>query len=278
MILMSGLFAEKRLFIFRWGRDRKSKTEWLERILSDKITDISEDHYLLFHNIWDKEEGLSSWLRSHADIRVIDTLWDKFIWTSRSGLDAQTVWLIIDTYRQWESSREKWDTNALLGYDIAHTMERVSLMIESSIVLSRADIVWCCDAYGWDTVFALGDAIMDIRIPLALDICRRLTSISRVDAWIGSFIWLLRNNLYIRYLRECGQRESEIASIIRIHPYVLKKWYNSRISYTSLRELYEKIITSNIAYKRGKWLKDTELWRILSIELALLDLQKTKNL
>jgi hypothetical protein len=33
MILMGGLFAEKRLFIFRGGRDRKSKTAGLEAML-----------------------------------------------------------------------------------------------------------------------------------------------------------------------------------------------------------------------------------------------------
>jgi hypothetical protein len=48
---MSGLFAEKRLFIFRGGRDRKSKAEGIEKILTEKISDIPEDHYLLFHNI-----------------------------------------------------------------------------------------------------------------------------------------------------------------------------------------------------------------------------------
>lgn len=51
MILMSGLFAEKRLFIFRGGRDRKSKVLGLEALLEEKLSDIPEDHFLLFHTI-----------------------------------------------------------------------------------------------------------------------------------------------------------------------------------------------------------------------------------
>jgi hypothetical protein len=51
MILMSGLFAEKRLFIFRGGRDRKSKALGIEALLEEKLSDIPEDHFLLFHTI-----------------------------------------------------------------------------------------------------------------------------------------------------------------------------------------------------------------------------------
>jgi hypothetical protein len=51
----------------------------------------------------------------------------------------------------------------------------------------------------------------------------------------------------------------------------------SQISYRELKKIYTKLVTVSVAYKRGKWLKDSELWRILSIELALLDLQKSKN-
>jgi hypothetical protein len=57
----------------------------------------------------------------------------------------------------------------------------------------------------------------------------------------------------------------------------VKKWYTSQISYTQLQKLYTKLVMMSVAYKRGKWLRDSELWRILAIELALLDLQKSRN-
>ena len=96
---MSGLFAEKRLFIFRGGRDRKSKTEGIEKILIEKISDIPEDHYLLFHNVGDKEDGLLAWLRKNADTRKIDTVWDMDAWMKRSEIDVDTLKIILSTYR-----------------------------------------------------------------------------------------------------------------------------------------------------------------------------------
>ena len=140
MILMSGLFAEKRLFIFRGGRDRKSKTEWLERILSDKIADIPEDHYLLFHNVWEKEEWLLSWLRKNADTRSIDTIWDRDAWEQRSDIAPQALALILSTYRSAESTRPRDEPiYQLLGHDIAHTIEMVSLTERSGQKLEKKE-------------------------------------------------------------------------------------------------------------------------------------------
>ncbi len=274
IILMAGLFTQKRLFIFRGGRDRKSKGAGLEVLLEEKLESIPTDHFLLFHNIWEKEEWLTSWLAKNADTRKIDTLWDAKSWIARSGLEVATVTRILATYRESELGREKTDNNPLLGHDIAHTMEMVSLRQESGEILHIVDITDLCHGYGGDTMFALADAIMAINIPFALDILHRISTTSKVDEWFGGFMGTLRNSLYIKYLKYHGSSESEIASIVKIHPFVLKKWYSSRISYPSLKKLYEKFVTMSVAYKRGKWLQDSELWRVLTIELALLDLQK----
>jgi DNA polymerase III delta subunit len=273
-IMMSGLFVEKRLFIFRWWRNKKSKAEGLESILKAKIDQIPDEHYLLFHNIEEKEEWLISWLASNADTRYINTLWDKAAWTSRSALEPNLIDLILTTYRDLESHREKWDASHLLGHDIAHTIEMIRLLKETGKKLSKEEVISLCHGYGWDTMFALVDAIMANNTSLSLEIYHRISSISRVDEWFPGLIWLLRNNLYIKYLGSLWMNESTIATMLKIHPFVLKKGYSSKISYETLKKLYKKLVSISIAYKRGKWLKDSELWRILSIDLALLDLQK----
>ena len=275
MILMSGLFAEKRLFIFRGGRDRKSKTEWLERILSDKISDIPDDHYLLFHNVWEKEEWLTSWLRKNADTRKIDTIWDTVAWESRSDIDTDTLALVLSTYRSAESSRSKDEPmNPLIGHDIAHTIEMIILTENSGKKLEKSDILELCHGYGWGTMFALSDAIIALDISLALDILHRMADTSKVDAWISGLIGTLRNHLYIKYLRHLGASESTTSRLLQKEVY---KWYKAPISYIQIKKLYTKLVKMSIADKRGKWLQDSELWRILAIELALLDLQKSKN-
>ncbi len=276
MILMSGLFTEKRLFIFRGWRDRKSKADGIEKMLQEKSDNIPEDHYLLFHNVWEKEEWLLTWLRKNADNRKIDTLWDKDAWEKRSNIDTKALNLILSTYKGAEATRSKDDIgNPLLGHHIAHTIEMVSL---SGVLQQKDAIIALCHGYGGDTMFALTDAVMSMDIVRALDILHRITATTKIDEWFGGWMGSLRNTLYIRYLREQGERESDIVDITRIHPYVVQKWYISKIPYSELQKLYNKLAMMSVAYKRGKWLKDSELWRILAIELALLDLQKSKNL
>lgn len=277
VILMSGLFVEKRLFIFRGGRDRKSKTAGLEEILTSQLDNLPDDHFLLFHNISEKEEWLKTWLSKNADVRKIDTLWDKKVWESRFDIDTDTLSLVLKTYQEWETSRERWDSYSLIGHDIAHSFEMISLLQLSGKKTDSKEIISLCYGYGGDTLFSLVDAIMWLNINLALAIFHRITNTNRVDEWFGSFVGLLRNNLYIKRMKDMGESENEIWNLLKIHPYMLKKGYSSKISYREIRKLYEKLITMSIAYKRGKWLKDSELWRILSIELALLGLQKSGN-
>ncbi|MBX9808976.1 hypothetical protein K2X92_01125 [Candidatus Gracilibacteria bacterium] len=277
VILMSGLFVEKRLFIFRGGRDRKSKAAGLEDILTSQLDNLPDDHFLFFHNISDKEEGLKTWLSKNADVRNIDTLWDKKIWESRFDIDSQIISLVLKIYQEGESSRERGDSYSLIGHDIAHTFEMISLLQESGKKLDNTEISGLCYGYGGDTLFSLVDAIMGLNIPLALAIYHRVTATNRIDEWFGSFVGLLRNNLYIKRMKDMGESENEIANLLKIHPYMLKKGYSSKISYVEIRKLYEKLISMSIAYKRGKGLKDSELGRILSIELALLGLQKSRN-
>jgi hypothetical protein len=46
--------------------------------------------------------------------------------------------------------------------------------------------------------------------------------------------------------------EAEIGKYIKVHPYVLKKTLQSRISYEKMREFFEKLIEANVAQKSGK--------------------------
>jgi hypothetical protein len=95
---------------------------------------------------------------------------------------------VLKTYRESEASREKTDTNTLLGYDIAHTIEMVSLREQSGEKLATSEIIGLCHGYGGDTMFSFVDAIMAMNIPLALEICHRISSTSKVDEWFGGFI------------------------------------------------------------------------------------------
>lgn len=274
-ILLSGwLFAEKRLFIFRGGRDRKSKSGGFEELLGQIHKQLPTDHFLLFHNISEKEVGLQDWLWQYADTREINTLWQQSIWEQRYNVSPQTIRQVLAQYREQESQREKWDTNALVWHEVSHTLRMIELMEESGVSPTPETLQRLIHGYGGDTLFALVDAILSGDTMRMLTTLDRIKSTTRVDEWFPILIWLLRNHVYIHSLKSLWLPEREIAKNIAVHPYVLKMSLQAKVSSIQLRDFYRKIIETSIAYKRGKWLKDSELWRILSIELALLSLKK----
>jgi hypothetical protein len=65
-------------------------------------------------------------------------------------------------------------------------MEMVSLRaVDMKDPMNDNEIMALCQGYTGDTVFALSDAITAMNTPLALDIVKRISTISRVDEWWG---------------------------------------------------------------------------------------------
>ena len=98
----------------------------------------------------------------------------------------------------------------------------ISLSEKSSKNLERDEIRLFCHSYAGETNFAFVNAILSLNINLCIDICQKMSLTKHLDEWLGSVMGLLRNNLYIKYLKEYGSSESQIANAIKIHPYVLK--------------------------------------------------------
>lgn len=266
-LLSGGLFAEKRLFVFSWGRERKSKTEWLESLLKSRADAIPEDHFCLFHNIRETESGLIEWLQKNADNRSIDTLWDTDIWARRFGdVDTQDIKKILEWYKKIEFSKEKWATSPLLGHKIAQSLMMKSLGNNSSEILFFEQ--------GWGKIFDLIDMILEWKSTWALALTRKLAETISSAELLNSLISLLRNYLYISVLKDRGYREPDIASTIKVHPFILKKGMSISIGTEKLKNFMQKLYHANRAYKSGRWIKDAELWRIFEIELAIMGLKK----
>lgn len=272
-LLSGGLFAQKRLFIFRGWRDKKSKKSGIEALLENIKDTIPDDHFLLFHNVSPKETALLAWLWKHTDTRVINTLWNTHAWQERFAINPSYIKSTIHLYKQQESLRDKGDVNVFLWHNIANTLAMLEALSMHQDI-TDADIHQLVQWYGGDTLFSLTDAITAMNIKKALVILNRIKSIHKTDMWIPSLIWLIRNTVYIKSFQSLWLTEKDIANHIKLHPYVLSKWYRAPISYEKIKDFYQKIIQTNISYKRGKWMKDSELWKILSIELALLNLKK----
>ena len=106
-LFTTGLFVEKRLFLFSGGATKKSKTGGIEEILEKYASEIPQDHFCLFHTLSEAEEKLSFWLEKNADTRKVNTLWDQEAWQKRfRELDGKTISKVLATYEYAERIRE----------------------------------------------------------------------------------------------------------------------------------------------------------------------------
>lgn len=264
-----GLFSEKRLFIFSGWWEWKTKKSWIEELFASKGKNLPEDHFCIFHSIDKKESWLITWLRNSADVRSIDTVWSKETWAKRfPDLEPKVIEKILSLYRESDWEKEDTEKNPFIGHMIGYSLDISALSGWYALEDTPLNI-----GASWK-IFALIDAIMQNEQEKALNLFRKVSGNISWTEILLSLIWLIRNNLYILYVREKGKDIKSIPSMWKIHPFVQKKAMNSKISFASLSSIYNKLVNINIRYKSGKGMKDTELWRILEIELALFELKK----
>jgi DNA polymerase III delta subunit len=271
----TGLFTDKRLFLFSGGIDKKSKTPGLEEILEKIVWDIPEDHFCIFHNLSLKEEWLRDWLKKKADVRTIDTLWEKSAWIKRFPDTWESlIQKMLHTYRTIAESQEAEKSNPFIGHAIANSIESITL----AGTLSEGNLDEHIRMEWGGKMFDLVDMILGEKVRESILLLRKMVStMSYAELtiqFLPSLIGLFRSHLYIKFLSAQGKNSSEISSIIKVHPFVLKKSLASRISPEKLGRFFTNLIEVNKAYKSGKWLQDAELWRIFWIELAIMGLKK----
>jgi hypothetical protein len=164
------------------------------------------------------------WLRKNADTRKIDTIWDTAAWESRSDIDPTILRLILVTYRSREDARGRDEPmHPLLGHSIAHTIETVSLTEASGTKLNKSEIISLCHGYGGDSIYTLTDTLASLDIDESLHILHRIVTMSKVDEWWSRWMTSVSKILYIKYLKEHGQKESEIAQIMGLYPSAVQK-------------------------------------------------------
>jgi DNA polymerase III delta subunit len=156
---------------------------------------------------------------------------------------------------------------------IGESLEKLFLLSETTRI-TQAMIDESIHMEWGGKIFDLIDAILAQNVKKSLSIFHALSSETTMYSFLPGFITLLRWSVYIRYLKEYGESEGGAWKIMKLYPFVTKKAYNSRISWKSLSDFYDKIVFINIAYRSGKWLHDPELWRIFWIERAIMSLKK----
>jgi DNA polymerase III delta subunit len=260
-----GLFVEKRLFVFYFSLEKKKDPDNKKKESAKKKEEKQNDHESRLLRIlksidtdtfviivWKKSPTgeLYSWCQSFADHRSYDAPLDIGTWSRRyPDLDTETIREVI---RISQSSISDDDTREIsITYDIRASLEKLSLLALSKNI-EKADIELSLERGGSPKIFELIDTILRADRKNALKLLTKTLSESSVYGFLPSFISLMRSSVYVRFLKYHGKNESTIATITKSHPFVVKKAYNSTISWESLREFYIKLIDVSIAYKSGK--------------------------
>lgn len=271
-IVMSGLFSEKRLFIFFGGKEKVSQKNFRE-LIEPIAPMIPEDHFLMFHSLSKKEDDLILWLKKNADNRVHNDLWNVETWESRfADIDSWIIRKVLRTYEEGEKSKEDEKKNPYVSHDIWWTLKLIGLLDTDK--QTPANIEELIHTEWGGKMFDLVDMIFAVNISGAVNLLRKISTSMKMREFTSLLIGLVRSGVYIKYLRELWLDASEIASTIKVHPFVLKKILASPVSYEKISRFYGALLESNKAYKSGRWLWENELWSIFSIELAIMGLKK----
>ncbi len=278
-----GLFATRRLWCFsggftkgkkeEWEKTKKKKWEWVEDILINLCESIGEDHFMIFSGLFfdPSKWVLIPWLIAHADTRSSNTIWDTSVWEKRfRELDQRVIQKVLGAYKEAEVGKEQPST--MISESIGWSLEKLTLLSTTTIDDEMIDMS-LNRAYS-GKMFDLSDAILASNRSKAQSILERMLDTMTPYEIIPSLIGILRGALYAKHLQSLGKKEREIWSLIPIHPYVLGKTLSAKITPLEIKQFYEKLINMNIAYKSGYGMKNGELWRIFSIDLAIMELQK----
>lgn len=269
-ILSLWLFAEKRLFIISWGNEKRDKTTDFSWFFSQIFSEIPDDHFILFHWLKERAIELMPIIGKIWDVKKFDWIYNISLWKSRfEKLDTKIIEYVVREYEMMESILEEWEKNTSLSHKIAWTLENLDILALTEEIRSEHidELIWS----QWGAkIFDLIDAVSNNELAKALSIFKKISESKNAYEILSSYISLLRNILYIKYLAS----KNLSTAWIKIHPYVLKKTLVSKISYSQISILYGQMVKASISYKSGKWMKDNELWIILEIELGIMWLKK----
>lgn len=272
-LLSVWLFVEKRFFVFKGNFTDKKEAE-RDAFFLKILKEIDSETFIVFVPDDEISWTLGLWIKENGDIRSFSDLFSEESWKKRfPTLDDSVIREVIRKYSQlyalYEEKKKPKNTSLL----ISETFVKLSLLKESAVIQWN-DIDDSIVLEWSGKLFDFIDAILAQDVKQAWHMFHLLANETTMQNFLPGFITLFRSSVYVRYLKQKNYSEGEIVKILKLHPYVAKKSYSSRIPWPLLRDFYDKIVQVNIAYRSGKWLHDHELWRIFSIERAIMSLKK----
>lgn len=278
------LFTNARLFVFSGGIMKKTKktektnNQSFDNYLEKIANTLSDSDFLLFYNISEWEAELKKWLEKYASIREKKLSFRDSDWEKYTTLSTPILKKILSLYENAEKFRDRWQDNAFLWHSIFQSLKNLEIL-EKTTPITDEIIENFSHHFAWATIFKFLDQLLLGNIIQAKKILEKIQSqinnTGDLEKFISSLVSNLRKYIYILRLRDLKLSQKEIEQQLPdIKPFIIGNVYKSRINSQSLAKFYQKIILSTIAYRSGKWMKKTILWRFFEIDTALLELKK----
>lgn len=269
-ILSGGLFSEKRLFVISWGNEKRDKSTDFKVFFTEVFDSLPDDHFLLFYNLTERAKDIIPLIDTLGDVKVYNTVFDATTWEKRfPSIERKIIQTIVKRYESMESILDEWDKNTAISHTIAGTLSNIEILSLTETI-DADDIEALIGTDGSGKIFDFVDAIQAVDTKKSLMLLHKIASTKSMFAFLPSCISLLRNTLYAKFFAIHGVSRPNLP----IHAYVLQKAVQSSISYEQICRFFHHLVRTDIAYKSGKWMKDSELWMLFEIELAIIWLKK----
>lgn len=134
-----------------------------------------------------------------------------------------------------------------------HTMNHLSIL-EEKYPITDTVIADFSEVYTGAKIFDLIDAVMIGNTEKSLKILEKSTSdldTKNMAVFFASFLTLIRQGVFVVLMRDMGKDKKDISALTGLHPFVIEKHMRSPLSGKKLRNFYQKLLASSIAYKKG---------------------------
>lgn len=265
----SWFFVETRLIIIEDIFSNKILLAKYQDLLFSILDKIPETTFVIFVSRWVNKKPKKSDILI-TELNKISTLKTFSLPENAQVIPAIRSELNIDLKEARLLAEKKWYNFAKIQWEILKLgkyfwEDKVSGDIINKIVKEDIEVV----------IFSLTDAIASWNRTKAYSILESIeNSNDNPFLFLMTFIWILRTVIYILKLKELNYSESQIASVLKKSPYMVKKAFNNRsvISNNSnnIFTFYSDIVKIDTDMKLWNLIWWSEKWIFMSIKKAIL--------
>jgi len=244
------LFFKEKLFIIK--RLLSCKSEFIDKVVN--YLQVSKNVNFVFweDRSLDKRRGLYKYIKKKGVVEEFNKLkysrikgWLTKQFNSKADIDDRSIDLLIMKVGEDQSQLETIAENLLILVKEKTRKKILPSDIEELVEKSSEDSIW-------DLVDSLSVSNRSKALQIIEGILREKQDFVLI---IGILARQFRILSLVKFLLKKGKSSSEIASILKLHPFVVKKaiTHSDHFSLNQLRKLYQKLVKTDLVVKEGRF-------------------------